>query len=54
MFLFCDYIWLIPANLDACYFISTVILNEHAGNTETGVEAVLFSIEFCVYLYRNQ
>jgi hypothetical protein len=44
MLLLYEYVWLISARLDAYYFISTVILNGHAGNMETDVEAVLIVI----------
>ena len=54
VFLLYDYKWLISARLDAYYFISTVILNWHAGNMGTDVEAVLIVIQLCVYLSNNQ
>jgi len=44
MFLLYDYVCLISARLDANYFISTVILNGHAGNMGTDVEAIVIVI----------
>jgi hypothetical protein len=45
VFLFYVYVWLISAILDAYCFISTVMLNGHASNMETDVEALLTVIQ---------